>query len=184
MLKGKHHHRFLRFLLLCPFFFVGSFGLLRAEEVGQEYQLKAAFLVNFSRFITWPEQSFLSEQQEITFCIAGKNPFGATLSSVESKKINGRNIKVVYADSLQRLPQCHLLYVSSSEKNDLAFLLTRIGRHPVVTVSDLPGFVAAGGSIEFVIKDDRLSFIINNSELKQRGIQASAAMLDLAASVR
>jgi hypothetical protein len=169
---------------MCPLFLTGSFGLLRAEEVGQEYQLKAAFLVNFSRFITWPEQAFPPEQQEIIFCIAGKNPFGSTLSSIENKKVNGRNIKVVFADSLQRLPPCHLLYVSNSEKNDLASLLSRIGRQPVVTVSDIPGFVVAGGSIEFVIKDDRLSFIINNSELRQRGIQGSAAMLDLAFSVR
>ena len=187
MSTPKHYYNYYRlhwFLLLCPLFLLGSFGLLQAEEVNQEYQLKAAFLVNFSRFITWPEQSFSPEHQEVTFCIAGKNPFGATLSAVDGKKISGRNIRVVFADSLQKLPQCHLLYVSSSEKNELASLSSRVGYRPVVTVSDIPGFVAAGGSIEFVIKEDRLSFIINNSDLKQRGIQASAAMLDLAASVR
>jgi hypothetical protein len=184
MSKYKLYYKFLRFLLLCSLFLMVSSGLLRAEEVSQEYQLKAAFLVNFSRFLTWPEQSFPPEQQEITFCIAGKNPFGATLSAVEGKKINGRNVKVVFAGSLQRLPQCHLLYVSSSEKNDLAVFLSRIGQNSMVTVSDIPGFVAAGGSIEFVIKDDRLSFVINNADLKKRGIQASAAMLDLAVSVR
>jgi hypothetical protein len=183
MLKHRYT-RFLWYLLLCPLFFMSSVDLLRAQEVNQEYQLKAAFLVNFSRFITWPEQSFSPEQQEITFCIVGKNPFGATLGAIENKQINGRNIKVVYADSFQKLPQCHLLFVSRSEYNDLGFLLSRISIKPVVMVSDIPGFVDAGGSIEFVIKEDRLSFIINNSDLKQRGIQASSSMLDLAASVR
>jgi len=171
-------------LLLCPLFLAGSLGLLEAQEVSQEYQLKAAFLVNFSRFITWPEHSLSSEQPEITFCVAGKNPFGTTLSAVENKKINDRTIKVVYADSIQKIPQCHLLFVSKSEYGDLGSLLSRIGKKSTVTVSDIPGFVDAGGSIEFVIKEDRLSFIINNSDLKQRGIQAGSSMLDLAALVR
>jgi hypothetical protein len=184
MAKGKHPYRFLWFLLLCPLCLIGSCGVLRAQEVNQEYQLKAAFLVNFSRFITWPEQAFSPEQPEITFCIAGKNPFGTTLDVVENKKVNGRNIKVLYVDSLQKLPQCHLLFVSKSEYNNLGSFLSRISKNPVVTVSDIPRFVDAGGSIEFVIKEDRLSFIINNSDLKQRGIQASASMLDLATSVQ
>jgi hypothetical protein len=184
MLKRKHPYRFLWFLLLCPLCIIGDFGPLRAEEVNQEYQLKAAFLVNFSRFITWPEQSFPQEQPGITFCIAGKNPFGTILNAVENKMVNGRNIKVVYADSFQKISQCHLLFVSKAEHIDLDSLFSRIGKKSMVTVSDIPGFVDAGGSIEFVITGDRLSFIINSSNLKQHGIQASASMLDLATSVR
>ena len=178
------HHRFLWLLLLCPLCLIGSSGVLRAQDVDQEFQLKAAFLVNFSRFITWPEQSFSPEQQAINLCVSGKNPFGTTLNAIENKTINGHNVRVFYSESLQKLPQCHLLYVSTSEKNELTPLLSHLDHHPVVTVSDIPGFVNVGGSIEFVIKEDRLSFIINNSDLKQRGIQASASMLDLAASVR
>lgn len=96
---------------------------------------------------------------------------------------NGRNLRIISADSFQKLPQCHLLYISQSEKSDLDALLSRTEQQPVVTVSDIPGFVTSGGSIEFIIKEDRLSFIINHSVLKKRGIQANASMLDLAASV-
>jgi hypothetical protein len=184
MLKGKQHYRPPLFFLFCLFWLIGSFDLLRAQEIGQEYQLKAAFLVNFSRFITWPEQSFSPEHQEITFCIVGDNPFGNTLGAIENKKINGHNIKVIYSDSFRKIPQCHLLFISRSVNNSFDALLAHIGKEPVVTVSDIPGFVDFGGSIEFMIKEDRLSFIINNSDLKQRGIQASASMLDLAASVK
>ncbi|MBU4262484.1 MAG: YfiR family protein [Proteobacteria bacterium] len=168
-------------MLIC---ILGRFGSLQAQEISQEYRLKAAFLVNFARFITWPEQSFSAKQQEFTICVAGVNPFSNVLSAVESKQINGRKIRVTYVDSLRKVPQCHLLYVSRSEEEDLAYLSTGIALHPVVTVSDIPGFVKAGGSIEFILKENRLSFIINHSALKQRGIQAGASMLDLAASVR
>jgi hypothetical protein len=75
MLPQRHRHRFPGFFLLCLLCFFGSLGIVRAEEISQEYKLKAAFLVNFSRFITWPEQSFAQEQQEFTLCVAGKNPY-------------------------------------------------------------------------------------------------------------
>jgi hypothetical protein len=184
MIKYKLPHRFLWLLLLWPFYFLSTPGLLQAEEIPQEYQLKAAFLVNFIRFITWPEQSSAEGQKDITLCIVGKNPFGSMLHAVESKKINGRNIKVVDTEPSLNYSQCQMLYIGKSEKGEIDTLSSRIKQKPVVTVSDLPGFVAVGGSIEFVTKDDRLSFIINNSALRQRGIQASASMLDLAASVR
>jgi len=183
MLQHKHRHRLHRFLLLFLLCFLASCSTLQAEEITQEYQLKAAFLVNFLRFITWPDQSFSPGRQDFILCVAGNNPFGSTLHAIEGQKINGRTLKIVSADSFQMLPQCHLLYISRSEKNDLNALLSHTAQQPVVTVSDIPGFVTSGGSIEFIIKEDRLSFVINHSVLKKRGIQASASMLDLAASV-
>jgi YfiR/HmsC-like len=173
--------RLLWIFLIC---LLGSSGTLRAEGFFQEYRVQVAFLVNFGRFITWPEQSFSSEQQKFTICVAGDNPFGTALSAAESKKINGRNVGVTYVDSLRKIPPCHLLYVSRSEKKNLDSLSSGIGRQAVVTVSDIPGFVKAGGSIEFVMKKKQLSFIINNSAMKQRGIRASSSMLNLAVSVR
>jgi len=177
-------NKLLRFLLLLVLCFPSGLKASWAEETSQEYQLKAAFLVNFARFITWPEQAFAPEQPELTICVAGKNPFGSALNGVEAKKIGGRNLRVVAVDSLSKVPQCHLLYVSRSEENDLNTLSVHLGRQAVVTVSDISGFLKEGGSIEFVSKENRLSFAINNSALKQRGIQASASLLDLAASVQ
>ena len=163
---------------------MSGFGNLRAEELSQEYQLKAAFLVNFARFITWPEQAFPADRQEFIICVVGTNPFGSALSGVEVKKISGRTVRVVFVDSYKKIPLCHLLYVSRSEEYNLDNLNANLGRTAVVTISDIPGFVKAGGSIEFVSKDNRLSFIIHHSAMKQQGVLASASLLDLAASVQ
>jgi hypothetical protein len=186
MTARKRHHKSCKLLLVLGLLLglSGGHTLLCAEEVSQEYQLKAAFLVNFIRFISWPEQSFAEGQREIDLCIVGRNPFGAMLHAVESKKIEGRNIKVVEIESFGPSSRCHMLFVSKSDRNEVEAVLSRSKQKPVVTVSDFPGFAMAGGSIEFVTKDDRLSFIVNNSALKLLGIEASASMLDLAASVR
>lgn len=183
MERGKTTKQ-LTCLLLMTLCLLAGVRTAGAQETAQEYQLKAAFLVNFTRFITWPEQSFAPELPELIICVAGRNPFGNALNGVENKKIGGRSLRVVTADSLKNIPFCHLLYVSRSEDANLNILATHLGRQAVVTVSDISGFLKEGGSIEFVTKENRLSFAINNSALKQRGIQASASLLDLAAAVQ
>ncbi len=182
-MRGTHNK--LAWLLVLSLFAVFfNLGMVRAETTMQEYQLKAAFLVNFARFITWPEQVFPPDRQDFQLCVVGADPFGTALRGLETKKINGRAIRITRVDSLKHIPQCHLLFVSKSEKDRLGQLSANMEKRAVVTVSDITGFVNAGGSIEFVTEKDRLSFIINYSALKQQGIRANASMLDLAASVR
>ena len=174
-----------RNLLLFLLLLAGSAGLLRAETPpDREYQLKAAFLVNFARFIIWPDRSFPPERPEFTFCVFGDNPFGMALDGIETKKIGGRDSRVVFIDSIDHIEQCHLLYVSRSETPNLRRLMPAFSRVAVVTVSDIPGFADMKGAIEFVQKQERLIFIINNTILKQQGIRANSSLLDLAASIR
>jgi hypothetical protein len=154
-----------------------------AQDVSQEFQLKLAFIINFGRFINWPEETFKDNQSELDLCVLGKNPFGNALSEVVGKKVGNRSLVVKKITSYSKEQRCHLLYVGASDLGQQTGLLPALKGEPIVTVSDGAGFVAAGGSIEFVIRDDKLSFIINNSALKESGIQASSSLLSLAASV-
>jgi YfiR/HmsC-like len=171
------------FLWLPLLIFLGLGTPLRAEEPSQEYQLKLAFMVNFARFITWPAEAF-AEEQQMSLCVLGKNPFGPLLSGVGGKKVGERSLKVLHFETLADNQQCHLLFVGQADVAGLTRQLQAVSKKPVVTVSDSPGFAEAGGGIEFVIKGDKLSFIINNSALKDKGVQASSSLLNLAASVR
>ncbi|MFH0783594.1 MAG: YfiR family protein [Pseudomonadota bacterium] len=174
----------LKILWLCLLVLLGGVGPLRAEEPTREYQLKLAFMVNFARFITWPEEAFSEEHSQLAFCVLGKNPFGNSLAGVEGKKVGERTLKVLQLETLGRKQQCQILFISRWETANLAALETSLDRQSIVTVSDIPGFAAAGGFIEFVLKDDKLSFIINNTAMKDRGIHASSSLLNLAAAVR
>jgi hypothetical protein len=162
----------------------GSPVELRATAPSQEYQLKLAFLVNFARFITWPESSFSASQGELIVCVIGQNPFGEEFSKIESRKVGDHQLQTILVDADNPVDQCHLLFVESTAKSQLPRVLEMIDKRPVVTVSDIPGFTDQGGGIELVIKQDRLAFIINNSRLKDAGIQAASPMLNLALEVR
>lgn len=173
-----------KILWLCLILFLFDSGGLQAQEPNQEYQVKLAFMVNFARFISWPEGSFAPEYPELTLGVVGDNPFGSALDGVRGKTIGNRFLRVQTNESLRTGQHYQILFISQSETNRLAALFNSLGHQPVVTVSDIPGFVAAGGDIEFVLIDDRLSFAINNKQLKGKGIEVSSSLLNLAASVR
>lgn len=156
----------------------------QAEEISQEYQLKLAFLVNFARFIRWPEASFDKNNDRLNLCIVGDNPFGASLRGVENKPVGNRRLQVKVLNSQAEAGTCQLLYLSQSSAHRLPDFSASLDAKPIVTVSDTAGFISTGGTIELLIKDERLTFIINNTRLKDLGIVASSAMLNLAASVR
>ena len=174
----------LKILWFCMLIFLLIPGPSQAQKPSQEYQLKLAFIVNFARFITWPEEAFSPELPQLTLCILGENPFGDALNGVKGKKVGNRKLKIEQIDNLDKEPQCHLLFVSQSKVDSLAALTTAIGNRPIVTISDIPDFATAGETIEFVLKNNRLSFIINNSVLKERGVQASSSLLNLAVVTR
>lgn len=150
----------------------------------QEYRLKAAFLVNFIRFISWPQETFAQPSDPFTLCILGENPFGDELQQMTAKRFNNRTLQVIHDPPEKRLPQCEMVFLSPSAQDIVDNSLNSLHGSRAVTVSDIPGFVERGGSIEFVVRSGRLAFIINQSDLEQRDIHVHASMLDLAAGLR
>ena len=155
--------------------------VLAAEEV--EYKVKAAFLLNFAKFITWPATA--KPADAFTLCIVGTDPFGAALSGIESKEVGGRKVQLRFpATTADDLGQCRMVFVSRSEQKNIARIVGLLNELPVVLVSDVEGFVESGGLFQFKDQGGRLSFIINNSKAKKQGLNISSSLLNLAMEVQ
>lgn len=144
-----------------------------------EYQVKAAFLLNFTRFIEWPP---LNASSSFDICLVGENPFGAILGQlVEGETYMGRNIAVRQVQ--QPVPaSCQVVFVSRNEK-DVAAILGAVGRG-VLTVGETPGFLRAGGMIDFVVEKGRVRFDINQGAASAAGgLKLSSKLLNIARSV-
>ncbi|MGI6656473.1 MAG: YfiR family protein [Desulfobulbus sp.] len=149
-----------------------------------EYKVKAAFLYNFSRFITWPKTVWPNPQTPFAICVAGTDPFGPYLLAVEEKKIGNRPVKVKTGVNPRDLGgQCQLVFVSAADAEQAHGLIKNLEGTPVVTVSDMKGFAGAGGIFEFTTRGGRLAFIINNTKARKQGVQISASLLSLATEV-
>ena len=161
--------------------------LLYAGAQGQtleEYQVKAAFLYNFAKFVNWPPQTFRSPDEPITICVAGEDPFGGVLrDTIKGREAAGRTLVVKNVSSAGHLAGCQILFISNSEGKRFS-LLSRIKQCGVLTVGETAGFAAAGGVINFKLKDGRVRFEINVDEAQQRELRISSKLLTLAEVVK
>ena len=108
-------------LLLVPVFF----GQITCAETSysKEYFVKSAFLYNFAKFVQWPAESFSNDQSPILLGILGTNPFGSALKTIDGKTVGNRSLVVKYFETIEDLDQCHVLFISKSEKKTLSEIL-------------------------------------------------------------
>jgi hypothetical protein len=158
-------------------------GPASGQESAVEYKIKAAFLLNFAKFITWPEQTLTSVEQPFSFCVLGRDPFGAALTPLQARTVAGHSIRVRYLETPAESRTCQMLFITDSEKEKLSGILKELENIAVVTVSDIPGFVENGGIIEFVSSQGRLAFKINLAEAGKRHLRINASLLNLASEV-
>lgn len=153
---------------------------LRAAETPPplEYQVKAAFLLNFTKFIDWPQTE---PNGPFSICIVGDDPFGSVLDQmVEGETFQGRKLVV---ERVRRPPpaSCRVVFVGKSEK-DVDALLSGLGPG-ILTVGDAPGFLRVGGMIGFVIAGGKVRFEINENAAARSGLKLSSKLLNVAKSV-
>ena len=174
--------RTLFILLAAVVFACWSTPAATAGPPGVEYKVKAAFLLNFAKFVSWPTEVELTGS--FPLCIVGDDPFGEALAGIETKKVGGENVVLHFpARNSRELGQCRMLFVSQSEEANMSQILQMVAGKPVVTVSDVQGFADAGGIFEFKDQRGRLSFVINNTEARARGLNISSSLLNLAVDV-
>ncbi len=83
----------------------------RGQEI-DEYQVKAAFLYNFAKFVDWPSQTFKTPQDPIVVCVLGPNPFGSSLEAViRGKSIDGRAFSFRQVENAGEADTCQILFV-------------------------------------------------------------------------
>jgi YfiR/HmsC-like len=164
-----------------------TFGGLRAsaQETGpSEYQLKAAFLFNFAKFVGWPPSSFASPQAPFTICILGAGSFGHVIDeTLRGQTIRGRRVTVEHPGSTGQLRQCQMVFISAFESARLPAILHSLRGARVLVVGETPGFAAGGGAIQFDLVHDHIRFSINPAAAQRAGLRISSTLLSLATIV-
>lgn len=162
-----------------------------------EYKLKAAFLYNFIKFVDWPEKIFPDEKGKILIGIIGKNNFGNAFEPVKDKKVKGREVEIRYYNSIielkknkdeleiaaAELRKCHLLFVSSSEKDFITDIINIVKGKNVLTVGEVPDFLDSGGIINFILEENKVRFEINLIAARKSKLTIRSQLLRLAKKV-
>jgi uncharacterized protein DUF4154 len=155
------------------------------SRMAREYQVKAAFLYNFVKFVDWPASAFPPTGDPVVIGVIGEDPFGAILDKVLQGKTccHDRKLVVRRFQRIEDVTECHVLFISSSEKARLADILQILDGASVLTVGEMDRFAERGGMIGFRRADNKLRFEINTDAASRAGLTISSQLLKLPARV-
>jgi hypothetical protein len=154
-------------------------------QVIDEYQVKAAFLYNFAKFVEWPPEVFKTPRDPILICVLGHNPFGGVLEeAIRGKSIEGRAFAFRQVSGAEEASACQILFVSSSDDRRFHSLAGSLKPAGILTVGEAQGFASEGGVINFKLEDGRVRFEINVDAAEHEQLHISSKLLSLAQIVK
>jgi hypothetical protein len=162
-------------------FLVNARAPANPENKPTQYEVEAAYLFNFGKFVGWPSTH---ASAPFVICVLGDDPFGPILDrTIAGETFDGRSVQDKRIAHPQDATACSILYISSSESARLTKILSAIQEAPVLTVSDIPDFVQQGGMIQFVLRDGSVRFAVNLAPTQRNGLMMSSELLKVAVQV-
>lgn len=151
------------------------------REPRLEYEIEAAFMLNFTKFIDWPASVFATLDAPFRICISGEDPFGGALAKiVEGERVNSHPLAVERVSG-EPPAYCEIVFFAKSEKN-VAQTISHLGIG-VLTVSDADDFLRSGGIIRFVLDNNHVRFDVNQTAARKEDLKISSRLLRVARAV-
>ena len=173
-------------LKLILIFAISVFVLPNANaQKYSEYEVKAAYLYNFIKFIQWPATAFETKDSEFVIGIYGYDPFKNTLKEVlANNTVQNRKLVIKYFKTPDEIKNCHLLFISDVDEEELSIIIKKINKTPVLTVgNNIKNFCLLGGIINFTKQDAKHRFVINNNQAVNANLKISSKLLFLAKTI-
>jgi hypothetical protein len=187
MIAMLHSHRVQRFVgkLLSI-----SLGVLASSfaMAAQEETLKAAFVLNFLKFVEWPEQEPAETNTTLTVAVVGHDPISPALKTIlDGKSVHGRKVAVrLFQDTAEwkcNDSPCQALFVTAASRPTWSEIRTAIANRPILTISDLPRFCAVDGMLNLFEQDNYIKIEANPEIASRAGLKMRAELLNLATIV-
>ena len=176
--------------LLLQIIVIFSLGVFPAHLTAQstgptEYELKAAFLFNFAKFVEWPSSAFANPQSAFLVCVLGPDPFGSALDDALLRhSIQGHAVALLRMKRTADIVGCQILFVPASERNRLPEVTAKLRGQSVLVIGENEDFASSGGVIQFALEQNHIRFLINTDAADRSGLKFSSKLLALAKIVR
>lgn len=162
-----------------------------AEDQKTEYRVKRAFVVNFLKFVEWPQAPEDETDQPFVIAVIGKLPLEEGSTHINDVQVNDRNVVMTVrhqwdpdSESQKKLiERCGALFITRSEEKSIEALLGAIKQRPVLTVGETADFLQRGGIINFEVDDNKVRFSINLKNAQKADLVIRSKLLRLAKHV-
>jgi hypothetical protein len=149
-------------------------------QTADEYQVKAAYMYNFAKFVDWPAEAFDSPTHPIVFCVLGQTPMSRTLGeALAGKAVDQRSLEFRQLTDSKQAGKCQVLFIGTPDKKELRQALEEVKSHNVLTVGEVEGFTNEGGVIRFVLDGGRVRLEFNLEAADDAKLRISSKLLSL-----
>ena len=169
-----------RFAIVSALIFLLAGSL--AWGAASEYELKAAFVYNFAKFMEWPPQALSPTGDNIILGILAQDPEREAFEALQGKKVQGRTL-VVKKCTVAELKDCQVVFISAGASRWLAQALNAVRDLPVLTVTDEVEGAANQGIINLVTSGGKVRFQVDARKARRLGLKISSQLLQLALRV-
>jgi len=150
----------------------------------KEYELKAAFLYNFTKFIEWPTNRFANANAPFVVAVAGNSSSTIELEKIATeRKVNGRKLIIKTVKTPEDAKDAHVLFVSATEDSRFENWLAAAHGAGVLTIGESESFFKQGGIINFVLEGEKIRFDLNIDQAEAAGLKVSAQLQKLARNI-
>lgn len=175
--------RLLSVILVSLALLISSSPTRGQDAASREYQIKAAFLYKFAKFVKWPAEAFASEESPIVIGVLGKDPFGAILDQgLKENQTGDRKFTIKRFKDTKEMVSCQILFISASEQKKFSQILSAL-QGAVLTISDVPGFARLGGVINLPSENNKIRVEVNLEQSKKVGLKINSQLLGIATLV-
>ncbi len=150
-------------------------------EAGVEDELKAGFVLNFTMYTEWP--AGVLGGHDLLICSVEPRALSGRLETLQGRTVSGRSIRVLVTSRPSEWNACQVLFIDADARHRPDAVPRALGLAPVLTVSDAPGFIQAGGMIGLKLRGGRIRFEINQGAARESGLVLSSQLLKLADTV-
>lgn len=157
------------------------------EPKVMDYQVKAADLINFPKYVDWPEKAFASSNSPITIAVFGDNNVTEAFQTMlgGGTEIGGHPLLLKRINSEADITtNCQILYIAASERSRVPAILEKLGGSSVLTVGESDNFLEQGGMINFVPQNRRIRLQVNLTAASQAHLRISSRLLKVADLVK
>lgn len=160
--------------VLISIFLTVTFSVCHA----QTHKLYPLFIYSFTRYIQWPEAQ---NKGDFEILILGDSPLFEELQTLaQTKKIGDRAIKVTKVNSLAEIKKCNILFVPENQSAKFNEILAKVSSQSILVITEVNGLGLKGSCINFIVKDGKLAFELNQSALSKQNLKATSELTRLA----
>ena len=146
--------------------------------VAQNYKMHSVFIYSFTRYVQWPDAY---NQGDFEIMVLGDSPiFDELKAMAQAKKVGDRPIKITKIKEASEIRKCNILFLSITKSAQIAEVMEKVNTQSILVVTEEPGLAQKGSDINFIVKDGKLAFELNQASVNKQGLKVSIELTRLA----